>query len=1006
MTFFDRALHSIDLSLWSVAQRFGLSAASYCDLETVEPPDALVTRDNSLCSILRLDGTSKMIGADNFDEVIGRLTGQLEAYLRQPAHRLQIVLVRDNGIDALDRELTEALEPSIQTARRLSLDLDDVLREKALKLASVCAVERAYLVAWTTTAALSRVELSQAGKDRVAYLKGKAGVMDGQRPAPAAPGIREAHRSLIATLKTDLQGLDYHVRLLSASEALRVIRYEIDPEATDEGWRASHPGDGIDQGRRALAPEAGQGKSDISGVAWPALSRQLIPRGIEPVSSQVLKIGNRLYFPVSLALPPAVLEPFSSLFQRLLETGIPYRISFRLSGTGVEDTEIRLRQLASVFSTSGRVRSSIAHAMDDHRDGKSRVGMQLDAVTWVDADDEDAVSALKRAGSRLSRAIQGWGGCDVDERMGSPVGAVLGTVPALRSHGTGVLSVPPFADAVSMLPVARPASPWVHGAMLFRTPDGKVYPYQPYSSEQASSVTLVYAPQGSGKSVALNALNLSEVVAPGAEELPYIAILDIGRSSSGMISLVREALPEGQRHLAQYRRLRMSGEDSLNPTDTPLGMRFPLPPHREFLKNFLTLLATPVGDKVAPSDVPSLVSTAIDEAYAAFADGGPHVRRYDRNVDPQVDRFLDDLGVHVDKRTTWWEVVDKLFEAGNVYGASLAQRRAMPLIGEIGAMAKTHKIAESFKGKAPNDEPITEYVYRALSQAVREYPILSRPTAFDLGEARIVSLDLAEVAPRGGPTADRQTAVMYMLARQYLAGKFFITEEYLQLARMPAQYRKLHQSLMRRMEVAHKTLMMDELHRASTAPLVLSQVEVDIREGRKANVQVVLASQLLSDFTRTMVDLATTYFVLGVGETSRADTLATFSLGPEAAVVLDRIGKPTSQGARLLGIFKTKKSKYTHELMLTLSPTEMWAFSTTAEDMAIRERLYRRIGPVAARTVLARVFPTGSAKEDIERRSIEMHGRAKTADQLDMSIIDQLVEELIREHAKQYGPNE
>jgi hypothetical protein len=158
MRILDRLLHSVDMSLWAIGQRFGLVASNYCDLETVDPPDALVTVDGSLCSILQLDGTSKMIAVDNFDDVVQRLADQLQAYLRQPWHSMQVVLIRDNGIDALDRELTEALEPSVQTAKRLRLRLEDVVREKAMKLATVCAVERAYFIAWTTPAALSTVE--------------------------------------------------------------------------------------------------------------------------------------------------------------------------------------------------------------------------------------------------------------------------------------------------------------------------------------------------------------------------------------------------------------------------------------------------------------------------------------------------------------------------------------------------------------------------------------------------------------------------------------------------------------------------------------------------------------------------------------------------------------------------------------------------------------------------------------------------------------------------------
>ena len=68
-------------------------------------------------------------------------------------------------------------------------------------------------------------------------------------------------------------------------------------------------------------------------------------------------------------------------------------------------------------------------------------------------------------------------------------------------------------------------------------------------------------------------------------------------------------------------------------------------------------------------------------------------------------------------------------------------------------------------------------------------PLLSQVTKFDLGEARVVSLDLDEVAKSGGDAADRQTAVMYMLARYILARHYYLTED--NLADIPDAYREL-----------------------------------------------------------------------------------------------------------------------------------------------------------------------------------------------------------------------
>lgn len=1001
----DRLLRAIDLNAWWFMRWLGLNAAAYCDLESVEGEHTLVTGRSELVSVLELGGSQHTISRGNFDAMMHTLANKLGAYIGgRTHHRVQVVLVRDNGIEALDRELTEALTPSLMTARRLQCDIEDVINTRAVQLARYCALERAYVVVWTTNEALSRVDRA-AAKGELGKAKGQIPpAPDALRPVPGMPGLMETHSALIGALRNDFKAVGYHTDLLSTTEALRVIRLQVDPEWTSEDWTPSLPTDGVDMSRRMRAPEAGQMPEDASNVFWPSLARQLIPRGAEALSTQVLRIGDRLYQPVSLSLPPAKLEPFAALFERLNDCRIPYRVSFRLSGAGVDDTEIGLRRIFSMFSTSRTVKNSLKDAFEDRANGKIRIGFQMDAVTWVQVSGTDAdMINLSRAASRLARTIQGWGGCEVEERLGSPVTAVMSTVPALLERGVGALSVPPIEDAVALLPFTRPASPWKAGPLLFRSPDGKLYPYATSRSVQNALVTLIYAPMGGGKSVQLNALNTALVLSAGMEELPFVRILDIGPSSQGFVSLIQEGLPPSQRHLAVYRRLRNSVEDAINPCDTPLGMRSPLPQQRAFLVNFLSLLSTPIGHTTPQADVSNVIGTAIDEAYRIYRHDGRQCKRYDRNVDRAVDRVIEQLALHVDDRTTWWEVADALFVADRPVEAGLAQRHAVPNIGDIAGACNEERVRSQFGGMAANGEPITSYVYRQLTQAIREYPILARSTNFGLGAARIVSLDLAEVAPRGGAAADRQTAVMYLLGRHVLTCEFFMQEEHLEIADMPVVYRDLHLKQIRYMKSAAKRLVLDELHRASSAgPLVINQVELDIREGRKDNLEIVLASQQLDDFSGTMVDLATTIMIMGAGQKTREDTLKTFRLGREILPMLDRIGRPTKEGSRFLGIFETKNGRYVHELMLTLSSTELWAFNSTAEDRAIRGALYTRLGPAAARYVLAKAYPGGSALEDVERRRTEMSkvAHAMSVDEASASVIDTIVIELMALHER------
>jgi intracellular multiplication protein IcmB len=562
-------------------------------------------------------------------------------------------------------------------------------------------------------------------------------------------------------------------------------------------------------------------------------------------------------------------------------------------------------------------------------------------------------------------------------------------------------TIAPLSEVIYMLPITRPASPWSTGAQLFRTPDGKPWPFQPGSSEQTTWIDLVYARPGSGKSVLSNTLNLALCLSGGLQRLPRIAIIDIGPSSSGLISLLREALPLDKRHLVAYHRLRMTPDYSINPFDTQLGCRFPTPQERSFLVNFLTLLATPLGAEKPYDGIPDMAGMVVDELYKNLADSGKPYN-YTPGVEPIVDGILEEIGFVQDQRTTWWEVTDALFIAGFVHEAMLAQRYAMPLVADAASICRT-PIVEDLYGKiiAPTGETLINAFARMISGAVREYPILSRVTSFDLGESRVVSLDLDEVAKSGGDAADRQTAVMYMLARYALARNYYLTEE--NANDMPAQYREYHRARISELREDPKRIVMDEFHRTSRAKAVRDQVVVDMREGRKWNVQIALLSQSLEDFDSVMVEFSTSIYIMDAGPAQTVEKSAKiFGLSETAKIALTtRVHGPREGGATFLAQYATKNGMNTQLLTLTLGPIELWAFSTTVEDATVRNKLYRSLGPAEARRVLATLFPGGTVKKLIEKRLATMkEEQAIITEELTSGVVDRLVEEILTEYSK------
>lgn len=143
--------------------------------------------------------------------------------------------------------------------------------------------------------------------------------------------------------------------------------------------------------------------------------------------------------------------------------------------------------------------------------------------------------------------------------------------------------------------------------------------------------------------------------------------VDVGPSSSGLVSLLKSALPDTPKfqRLAAYHRLQNTKEYAINPFGLPLGCTKPLPLHRTFLQNLLVLLGTPLGSS-PPDGVAGPAGLAIDRVYEDLAPDGPRPKRYEPGLVPEVDAALAEISVPVDARTTWHEVRDALFGAGRI----------------------------------------------------------------------------------------------------------------------------------------------------------------------------------------------------------------------------------------------------------------------------------------------------------------------------------------------------
>ncbi|HAT8172423.1 TPA: type IV secretion protein IcmB, partial [Legionella pneumophila] len=858
--------------------------------------------------------------------------------------------------------------------------------------------ERVYFVLYTRPFNLASDQLKAANKAKMKMIKDTKAppFKNSQTIFAAVPEIRDTHDAYVRAILNDLDALNVIAKLLEVHDAVHAIRMTGDPDYTADDWRATLPGDKIS------VRELNNFEGDPSDLLWPPLSKQVLPRDAEIIDLRTVRVGDKIYASTYIDLFPKDVRPFISLFSRILPSHVPWKISFLLESEGLSTIKLKglLAAILSFSSAQNRLISDSVNLLKyiQLNTDEAIVRLRVVATTWAP---EGNIPLLRRRSSELVKAIEGWGSTDVSEICGDPFAGFVSSMLATTLNSSAVASVAPLSDVISMLPITRPASPWKTGALLFRTPDGKPWPFQPGSTEQTTWIDLVYARPGSGKSVLSNALNLALCLSGGLMRLPRIAIIDIGPSSSGLISLLKEALPASKRHLVAYHRLRMTPDYSINPFDTQLGCRYPTALERSFLVNFMTLLTTPLGAAKPYDGMADLAGMVVDELYKSLADEF-NPTPYAPGIEEFIDSILEEIGFVRDAKSTWWEVTDALYSAGFVHEAMLAQRYAMPLLADAASICRTPSIEDLYeKITAPTGESLINAFSRMISSAVREYPILSRVTSFDIGDARVVSLDLDEVAKSGGDAADRQTAVMYMLARYVLARHYYLTEE--SLNNVPEQYKEYHKQRVLEIREDHKRIVYDEFHRTAKSSAVREQVIIDMREGRKWKVQISLLSQAVDDFDPVMIDFATAIYVMDAGPSQAVEkTSQIFGLSETAKIALrTRVHGPRQGGATFLAQFATKTGINVQLLTLTLGPVELWAFSTTAEDATVRNLLYRHLGPSEARRLLAALFPNGTVTKELEARLASMKQKVGLIeDEEREGMINQLVNDILDAYSK------
>ena len=968
------------------------SVSSFIRLETMENDTTMVSIDGSLLSYVKIEGSRQIIGDDEYDTIIKSSTIKIGSRFDRQGHSMQVYFVRDPS--RIRQILESQVQPSRTAARNIGLDMDDLFEERIKNLERFCTHEECYFVLWTRPMILTRNEAKRAAEEVKEQAKDWLPAGYAQYPMGVMDPLRTRHKSYVTAIMSALDELAIESKLMNVHEAMTAVRSNLFPDRFNEKWRACLPGDPI-------PPRAPQSSVDMSDILWPNLANQITAADARVLGKSVVRIGNLLWAGADMTLGPMDATPFPVLMNRLVEADIPFRISFLIEGGGANAVAFRTFA-ATILGPTAASNKQIKYSLESLTTLARKepvVKIRVSFATWATIDEKDQI--LDRL-SVLLQSFESWGYCQVSEFSGDPLDCVMSSAMGIHCGGTAPTGIAPMIEIMKLLPWQRPSSPFETGAMIFRTPDGKLWPYQTGTNLTTTWFDLIFAQPGAGKSVLLNTLNLGTCISPGLSSLPYVAVIDIGPSSSGLVSLIKEALPLSRQHEASYYRLQMAHQYAVNPFDTQLGCRYPLPEERSYLVELLTLLTTPPGYDKPYDGMQQLCGLVVDEMFrwrddsAANAEARPYLPRLETEIDAAIQKF----NIHLPTDPFWWDIVDKLFELEQYHLANTAQRHAVPTLNDSITASRRPQIRNLLEETSVgfSAETVVSAFERMVTSAIREYPILSSVTQFDIADARLCSLDLMDVAPQGDEAADRQTSIMYMLARHALVRSWWMSHDNIQ--HIPEKFQEFHSLRLQEVGETPKRLNFDEFHRTSRSNSVRAQLIRDVREGRKRGVQIVLTSQLIDDFDKDMVDLATGVWVLGTAISDKAvdDVVDRFGLSNTARhVIRYRLTGPKSIGAPALFVLGTTSGRYEQHLYNTLGPIELWSLNTSAEDVAIRNRLYTHLGAARARQMLAMLYPGGSARNEIRRRVLANSETGDSRQAMISAVIAEIVDEIIEE---------
>lgn len=939
----------------------GASFASYSDLDSPINNWTFSSDGGKMCSMIHINGLRKFLMTDDYHHILDRFASELAPYLDGPGHRLEFEFLIDPNEKNVKKRLASLYEMSFESMRKTNLDLKDIAEANIEKISKYTSVTDLVLCVWTIPYG------NTAGVNRLFPLESSESAS-----GVYTDSVLDSHSNLLSRIPDILNVLNIDSQLINIQSALSHIRKNVNPihstnwkpniRVNDKMVYAKDFDEYLSQVPKKLNHQITPGYCSIPSMDRLCLSNRMLARSLD-----VERFGS-------------VASDFGSLLHKITKAGIPARIKYTVIGGGTNHAKFVKHDMRARLATKSDEYDSINYLLKYKNKQKGTVvGIQMSASTWLEVAEgldvaekypdriRELNSTINRYYERLEACFNEWGKTETNTKNDTPLYSWTRTIAGFSSTCKGPVSFAPIYDAFRMIPLIKMSPIWNdYATRIFRTPQQEIIPFNRMAENQLYSFMVVLGAMRSGKSVFMGGMILSMATFPGLTDIPYISVIDVGRTSFGALDLIEDGLPESKRHVVNKYVMLNDAKNAINPFHLPHGLRQPIQSKKDNLISFLKLL---VCDEAigAPEGTEGFISALIEEVYKKCDDEiEDHAKIYGRGVNKKLDLWLDEINYNTeDQDVTYWELFDHFAYLGDYKKAHLCQAYASPLLDDCIKVARSRDFLRQYE----NDEQMQKVavvVARAFSDALLLYPILSTVSELNLDETRVLSVDLGDVMTSGAGSL-KKNAIMYSLALDITTRNFFITEE--SLAEVPEKYRAYHTEKYKKTKSLPKALYMDEFHRATSgkskaeiAQLVLKQIMDYVRVSSKEHIEFLLATHLVDDISDELLELTSTQIILGVSGKSKKKVIEKFNLDDSYDGVLDQLGRPGKDGSKMVINNQTKDANYTHYVYNTVAAEEIWGMVSYTIDKNLRDGLYKLLPKDIARRALAIKFPKCTAR--------------------------------------------